>query len=138
MIIQQQHSEKQLTNSSNTSSIPSASEQHQEHYNNYYNNNYTHVTGRFLSPEQCEAIKIAYVENISDRVPGAVAHMIEKAFASGLEADEIVMAIEETGFAPQPSPWYLKKILENWVENGVTVSRIRHEVSKNQGLPWWK
>ena len=130
----EQHYEKPSTNSSNTRSI----EQHQEHYNNYYNNNYTHGAGRFLSPERCEAIKMAYVENISDRVPGAVAHMIERAFASGLEADEIVMAIEETGFAPQPSPWYLKKILENWVTYGVTMSRIRHEQKINQGVPWWK
>jgi len=64
--------------------------------------------------------------------------MIEKAFANGLEANEIIMAIEETGFAPQPSPWYLKKILENWVTNGVTVSKIRHLVSANRGLPWWR
>ena len=132
------HQEEFMTSNSNTRSIPSVSEQHQDHYNNYNNNNYTHGTGRFLSPEQCESIKNAYCENISERVPGAVAHMIEKAFANGLEAEEIVMAIEETGFAPNPSPWYLKKILENWVENGVTVSKIRHEVSRNQGLPWWK
>lgn len=130
----QQNQEQVLTSNSNTRSIITQESEH----NNYYNNNYTHGTGRFLSPEQCEAIKIAYVENISERVPGAVAHMIEKAFANGLEANEIVMAIEETGFAPNPSPWYLKKILENWVENGVTVSRIRHEISRNQGLPWWK
>lgn len=134
MINHQQNQEQVLKiNTSNNNSIIS-----QEDHNNYYNNNYTHGSGRFMSPEQCEAIKTAYLENISETVPGAVAHMIENAFANGLEAEEIVMAIEETGFAPRPSPWYLKKILENWVTYGVTVSKIRHESKVNQGLPWWK
>ena len=104
-------------------------------YNNY---NVSHAAGRFMSPEDCAAIKDAYCDNISDTMTGAIARMIEDAFKSGLEASEIVMAIEETGFAPRPSPWYLRKILENWVENGVTVSKIRHEVKANKGQPWWK
>lgn len=107
-----------------------------EDYNNYYYN--THGAGRFLTPEDGEAIKQAYLDNISDTMSGAVAHMLESAFKNGLTAKEIVMAIEETGFAPRPSPAYLRKILENWVTNGVTVSKIRHEVSANRGLPWWK
>lgn len=107
-----------------------------EDYNNYYYN--THDTGRFLTPEQGEAIKQAYLDNIADSMTGAVANMIEQAFKNGLTADEIVMAIEETGFAPRPSPAYLRKILENWALNGVTVSKIRHECSANRALPWWK
>ena len=119
--------------SSRTSTTSSITD-HQNDYNNYY----THAAERFLSPEDCEAIKNAYQENISDAMPGAVAHLIERAFASGLTAEEIVMAIEETGFAPRPSPWYLKAILENWVENGVTVSKIRHLAKANRGIAWWK
>lgn len=107
-----------------------------EDHNNYYYN--THATGRFLTPEQGEAIKQAYLDNISDQMTGAVASMIESAFKNGLEAEEIVMAIEETGFAPRPSPAYLRRILENWVISGVTVSKIRHEHSVNRALPWWK
>ena len=126
------------TTKTTTSIITQEQEQQNHDQDNYNNNYYTHAPGRFLSPEQGEAIKSAYLENIGDTLPGAVAHMIERAFAAGLTAEEIVMAIEETGFAPRPSPWYLKKVLENWVENGVTVSRIRHEVSSNRGVPWWK
>ena len=111
-----------------------ATEVHQNHDNNYNSTG----SGRFMTPENCEAILTAYQENISDTMPGAVAHMIENAFRNGLEAHEIVMAIEETGFAPKPTPWYLRKILENWVENGVTVSKLRHVIKPNRGLPWWK
>lgn len=113
-------------------------EQENQNHHQDYDNNIGHGAGRFLRPDQLEDIKNAYVENISDTMTGAVAHLIERAFDKGLEADEIVMAIEETGFAPRPSPMYLKKILENWVENGVTVSKIRHYNAVNRGLPWWK
>lgn len=93
-----------------------------------------------MTPEQCEAIRIAYVDNISETMTGAVARMIEDAFKHGLEANEIVMAIEETGFAPRPSPWYLKKILENWAESGCVMSKINKELSHPNYMvkPWWK
>lgn len=110
--------------------------------NNYYNNyNKAHATGRFMTPEDCERIKEAYRDNInSEFLTAAVAHMIEKAFNSGLTADEIVMAIEETGFAPKPSPWYLRKVLENWAESGCIMSRINKERShpNYEVKPWWK
>lgn len=118
-----------------------------EHYTIDYNNNYNTAPGvsqenkckrRPLSPPECEMIKEAYLQNISDTMTAAVAHLIEKAFDSGLQVDEIIMAIEETGMAKNPTPWYLKRILENWAENGVTVSRIRHLVGPNRALPWWK
>ena len=85
-----------------------------------------------------ERIKNAYLDNISDNLTGAVAAIIERALQHGLTCDEVVMAIEETGFAPYPSPRYLQKVLENWSENGVTVSRVRHEAKANNANPWWK
>lgn len=108
-----------------------------DYYNNY---NIQHATGRFMTPEQCEAIKTAYLENISDKMTGAVANLIEKAFQSGLEADEIILAIKETGLAPNPTPWYLKKVLENWAESGVIMSRFDRDRSHTnyQVKPWWR
>lgn len=123
-----------MTENRNTTNNTMKDQQHHD-YNYYYN---THGAGRFLSPEDGERIKNAYLDNIADRMTGAVANMITNAFNRGLTADEIVMAIEETGFAPQPSPAYLRRILENWAENGVTVSKIKHLVSANNALPWWK
>lgn len=108
----------------------------QDHQHNDYNK--AHAAGRFMTPEDCECIKDAYLANIADSMTGAVAHMIEQAFEKGLTASEIVMAIEETGFAPRPSPYYLKAILERWAEYGVTVSKIRHLSRMNHAEPWWK
>lgn len=134
-----------ISNSNNNSSNNSISIQHQhyQHHDDYdyYNNNYYNNStepGVFLSCEEMERIKDAYLDNVSNNITGAVAAIIEKAIQSGLTGDEIVMAIEETGFAPFPSPRYLQKVLENWAENGVTISKIRHEISSNRGNPWWK
>lgn len=124
-----------MTIARNTTNNNTTEYQQEHDYNNYYN---TNGPGRFLSPEECERIKEAYIDNVSDRMTAAVANMISNAFSRGLTAEEIVMAIEETGFAPNPSPQYLRRILENWAENGVTVSKIKHIISANKALPWWK
>lgn len=123
-------------NRNTTNNSMTDQQKNQDNYNNYYYNNT--VPGVSLTPEDGERIKEAYLDNIADRMTGAVANMITNAFNRGLSVNEIVMAIEETGFAPNPSPAYLRRILENWAENGVTVSKIKHLVSANRALPWWK
>ena len=129
-----------MTENRNTTNNTTTKQQYQhnqlEDNNNYYYN--THGTGRVIRAEVGERIKEAYLDNISDRMTGAVANMITAAFEKGLTADEIIMAIEETGFAPHPSPAYLRRILESWAEFGVTVSKIRHTSHINKAIPWWK
>lgn len=115
--------------------LPSQSEP-SEYYNNYNNNIYTGA-GRVMTPDECEAIKEAYVDNIGS-MTGSVAKIIEQAFEAGLTSEEIVMAIEETGLAPNPTPYYMRAILKNWAESGVTVSRIRHLSKANNASKWWK
>ena len=97
--------EKQEQNYDSRSIIAGA-----DHNNNNYN--IAHGAGRVpLSPDQTERIRDAYTDNIGP-MTGAVARMIETAIDHGLTVKEVIEAIEETGFAPRPSPWYLKKILE--------------------------
>ena len=123
---------------------------HQEHYyedqqqnhDDYNNNNYNIAPGagrvpRLMLPEDMEMIRDAYLDNIGP-MTGAVAKLIETAIDHGLTAKEVVMAIEETGLAPRPSAYYLKAILENWAQNGVTVSKLRREVQANSARKWWK
>lgn len=131
-----------MTNSRNTSNNTMTNSNTiitEDHYNNNYYNTEPGVSQpRYMTPEECDAIKDAYLNNISDTMTAAVAHMIEQAFTAGLTSSEIIMAIEDTGMAKFPSPWYLKKILTTWAENGVTVSRIRNLVQSNRAQPWWK
>ncbi|MBQ4274526.1 MAG: DnaD domain protein, partial [Clostridia bacterium] len=110
-------------------------QEQQKNHDDYYNNNYNiqHGAGRvpnLLLPSDMENIREAYVDNIGE-MTGAVAKLIEKAISHGLTAREVIMAIEETGMAARPTPWYLKAILESWAENGVTVSKLRREVQAN-------
>lgn len=109
----------------------------------YYNNNRENGTGRICrkiwTPEEGERILEAYTDNVSDTMTQAVARMIEGAYQAGLTVDEIVMAIEETGFAPRPSPRYLKAILRNWIESGRSVSFARHySETNNSRIAWWR
>ena len=95
------------------------------------------MPGRVLSDEDKNAILEAYLDNIGD-MTGAVAGVIERAFAAGIDAADIIMAIEDTGLAPRPSGLYLKRILDRWIETGVTVSRARDAVHSNNSTKWWR
>ena len=134
-----------MTNTRNTinntsTNISIKNNHHQDNYNYNYNNNYTEpgVSREAWTEQEINDIKMSYFDNISDRMTASAAQIIEKAYNAGLTVNEIIMAIEETGLAPNPTPWYLKKILENWAENGVTVSKIRHLIKANEGCAWWK
>lgn len=112
----------------------------EKHYYNYYYNNYHTEPGvfpRVLSKCDQQLLLEAYNDNIG-QMTGVAARMIEQAFENGLEVEEIVMAIEETGLASRPSAYYLRAVLQNWAETGVTVSRARHEVRTNKAQKWWK
>lgn len=131
-----------MTNTRNTTNNNMTDQcEHDQLEDQYYNYYIAHVAGRspkVLSPEDGERIKHAYWDNVSETMTGAVANMITNAYNKGMTVDEIVMAIEETGFAPHPSPAYLRKILETWAEVGVTTSKIKHMCGPNRALPWWK
>lgn len=119
-------------------------QEHQQHHNevdhyNYNNNYYNNPNGAGRALTECDQqlLKEAYCDNIGT-MTGAAAKLLESAFDSGLSVDELVMAIEETGLAPRPSAYYLKAILENWARNGVTVSKMRHQIKANRATKWWK
>ena len=108
----------------------------------HHNNNYNIATEPgvcVISAEDGERMRQSYEDNLGIRMTLVVARMIEKAVADGLTVDEIILAIEETGFAPSPSPWYLRKILENWLATGVTISKARHQNTPNgTRIGWWR
>ena len=93
---------------------------------------------RHWTPEEGERILEAYTGNVSEMMTMGVATMIEDAYQHGMSVDDIILACHETGFAPRPSPAYLRKILENWAEFGVTQSKIRHASRVNSAYVWWK
>ena len=122
---QQQHNEQQQNQDY----------QRSDYYNNYYN---THASGRVLPAEAGERIRDAYIDNVSDRMTGAAAKIIEDAYTAGMTVEQIIMAIEDTGLAPRPSPAYLRAILQEWARCGVSVSRSNRDVRPCKAKPWWR
>ena len=112
-------------------------EVNQSHDQDYDNNIMYHAAGRvprFLSPEDGERIRDEYLDNIGP-MTSAAANMIENFFAEGIEVEEIIMAIHDTGLASRPSAYYLRAILQNWITQGVTRSRAHNYSTINR---WWE
>lgn len=88
--------------------------------------------------EVMEEIAKAYRANINTMISKAAAGIIERALSAGMEPATVILAIEETGMASRPSPYYLSAVLRNWAENGVVVSRARDiGVKTTEARPWW-
>ena len=88
--------------------------------------------------EVMEQIAEAYRANINTMISKAAAGIIERALSAGMEPATVILAIEETGMASRPSPYYLSAVLRNWAENGVVVSRARDiGVKTTEARPWW-
>lgn len=141
------------TNSqTNNSSITTISQQEQEkkNYQNTrsdYNYNYypAHARAReadtdLPGEEIMHRIAEAYKENIGPMITRVAAGIIERALKNGMEPETVILAIEETGMASRPSPYYLSAVLRNWTETGVTVARTRGraQVGVTDARPWWR
>lgn len=61
----------------------------------------------------------AYCRTINQNMSMQVAHMIADYMRWGIESDVIIEAINETGFAPKPSPQYLRAILRRCTNQGI-------------------
>ena len=88
--------------------------------------------------EIMEQIAEAYKANVNPMISKAAAGIIERALGAGMEPATVILAIEETGMASRPSPYYLSAVLRNWAQNGVVVSRARDiGVKTTEARPWW-
>lgn len=123
----------------NTTSIQQQQKNHEQYQEyNYNNNNNYNNTRPTVSQEILSKIRDSYSENVAPQMTRAAARMIEDAMSHGMDPDTVILAIEETGLAPHPSPLYLRAILRHWAMTGVTVSRAHSLTQPNKARPWWK
>ena len=79
------------------------------------------------SPSELEDIRIAYNQNIGE-MTAPVAYFVEKCIKGGMEPAVIREAIERTGWAPRPTPFYLRAILQRFQREGVrTMADVERE-----------
>ena len=128
---------KSITGAAGERAAETEAYERDEYKTDYNNNNILHGSGRVLSDEDKQILRECYNDNIGD-MTAAAADVIERAFLAGIDVCDIIMAIEDTGLAPRPSGYYLKRILDRWIETGVTVSRARDKVKSNNSRKWWR
>ena len=92
-----------------------------------------------ISPEALEAIREAYVACVGF-MTASIAHEIEAAIKDGMFPEVVIDAIQQTGNAPRPSPYYLRTILRRWRPRGATTSGLwrewrRHGPTLRRRLP---
>lgn len=98
-----------------------------------------------FNPQDLEAIRIAYKGCVGQELTATVAGYIEKCMAAGMHADVVLDAIERTGWARRPSPFYLRAILRRYLEWSIfTMEDVREddwgleESKKMHGDDAWK
>lgn len=70
------------------------------------------------NPQDLEVIRTAYNGTIGP-LTAPIAHFIEKCISAGMEPAVIVDAIERTGWARRPSPFYLRAILQRYLREQI-------------------
>ena len=92
--------------------------------------------------EVMQRIASCYRENISPVITRVAAQIIESALKNDMEPRVIIMAIEETGMASRPSPYYLRAVLRNWATYGIVTRRNESGEGGTWGVtmarPWWR
>ena len=94
-----------------------------------------------ISPEALEAIREAYVACVGF-MTASIAHEIEAAIKDGMFPEVVIDAIQQTGNAPRPSPYYLRTILRRCRRDGIlnadqlAADKEKHE--QRSTPPWWK
>ncbi len=87
--------------------------------------------------EDYQAIKEGYLSCIGD-LKASVAWYIEGLISWGMEADVILNAIQETGWARKPSPHYMRAILERYKANGIkTMVQLLHDQEEHEASKKW-
>ena len=70
------------------------------------------------NPQDLEVIRTAY-NGVCGPLTAPIAHFIEKCLSAGMEPAVIVDAIERTGWARRPSPFYLRAILQRYLREQI-------------------
>lgn len=70
------------------------------------------------NPQDLECIRTAYL-GVCGPLTAPIAHFIEQCLTAGMEPAVIVDAIERTGWARRPSPFYLRAILQRYLREQI-------------------
>lgn len=90
-------------------------------------------------------ISEAYRSNLGGSVPVAIARLMSQLYKDGMSVDVMVYAIQETSWAKNPTPFYLRAILLRYDRQGLkTLEQVIHDSEEfaarygqnDDNLPW--
>lgn len=84
-------------------------------------------------PEALELLQNYYSDNLGTAMPFPIADLVARAAKAGMTVEAVMLAIDETMFAPRPSPHYLRAILTRWLGAGVhTAAQVAADKEAHQ------
>ena len=69
--------------------------------------------------DKLEAIARKYEEIMGYAINGTIGHYLRRCMIAGMDAYVVLDAIERTGWARKPSPYYLRAILERYLRDDI-------------------
>lgn len=75
--------------------------------------------GVFWNDDMLEAIAKKYEDIIGYAINGTIGHYLRRCMNAGMNAYVVLDAIERTGWARKPSPYYLRAILERYLRDDI-------------------
>lgn len=66
-----------------------------------------------------EMLQKYYEENLGCKMPRPITQLAADAARAGMLLETVLQAIDETMFAPRPSPHYFRAILLRWINAGI-------------------
>ena len=86
------------------------------------------TTAAKWSPDQIELLQNYYEDNLGTKMPFPIAKLAIQAEKAGMQVETFMEAIDETMFAPRPSPYYLRAVVLRWLASGIlTVAQVAHD-----------
>lgn len=71
--------------------------------------------GVFYNDDELEAIARSYKSVMGYDINSTIGHFIKRCMVAGMEAGVVLDAIERTGWARNPSPYYMRAILKRYL-----------------------
>ena len=96
--------------------------------------------GVCITPEDLERIRVRYEQMVGVGLTYFAAQVIEGAFKAGICPEAVLLAIDSTGAARNPSAQYLRAILNRWERAGIrTPEDVMRDQSAHDGAKskWW-
>ena len=84
-----------------------------------------------ITPEMMDEMDDYYEQNFGRIMPPVICKLVIRCLKDGMEPGLIYEAIDQTMSAPRPTLYYLRAILNRWLESGI-LTKVQQEADQEQ------